>query len=140
MVLDQKVRSIMATDVRTVSADATMLDACRMLDEHPFHHLPVVRDGRLLGILSTVDLARLSFEGWIEDRETREAWLARWPVHEVMTALPDVLHPEDPVRKAAELLGDGMYHGLPVVDGDRMLVGIVTTTDLVRLLAGELRG
>jgi CBS domain-containing protein len=58
-----------------------------------------------------------------------------------MTPLPEVLHPHDPIRVAAERLGDGSFHALPVLDPHtHALVGIVTTTDLVRFLHDQLRG
>lgn len=140
MILDGRVRSVMQTDVQTVSVSATMADARKILEDRPFHHLPVVDGTRLVGILSSVDIARMSFDRWVEDRATRESWLRQWPVEKVMTSPPEVLRPDDPVRVAAERLGDGAYHALPVVDADHNLVGIVTTTDLVRLLFRELRG
>lgn len=139
MILDEKVRSIMQTEVHSVDVHSTMSEVYHLLETHPFHHLPVVEGQRLVGILSSMDLARLSFDRWVDDRATRDAWLDEWPIRNVMTALPDVLRPDDPIRTAAERLGDGAYHALPVVDHEHHLVGIVTTTDLVRLLFTALR-
>lgn len=128
----------METNVRFVEVDAPLSEVHRMLETHPFHHVPVVDEGRLVGILSSVDLARVSQELWVKDEETRAAWLDEMmSIREQMTPLPDVLHPDDPIRVAAERLGDGAYHALPVVDHEGRLVGIVTSTDLVRLLHTE---
>ncbi|MEQ1569611.1 MAG: CBS domain-containing protein [Myxococcota bacterium] len=139
MISDRKVRSVMQVDVHTVNVASPLSAAARLLSTHPFHHVPVVDGERLVGILSAHDVARVSLEQWVKDPATRAAWLDRQAVRDVMTPLPDVLHPDDPVRVAAERLGDGAYHALPVVDEHHQLVGIVTSTDLVRLLFSELR-
>lgn len=139
MVLDRPIRNIMQTDVRTISVEAPLSEVQELLDSHVFHHVPVVDGKRLVGILSTVDLARVSLEPWVADPATRSAWLDNtMALRDVMTALPEVLHPDEPIRKAAELLGNGHYHALPVVE-DTELVGIVTSTDLIRLLYYEVR-
>ena len=139
MVLDRKVRSVMATDVVTVDVAEPLSAVRRLLDDHAFHHVPVLDGDRLVGILSAVDLARVSLDRWVEDGATRDAWLDRTAIRDVMTALPQVLHPDDSLRQAAGVLGDGAFHALPVVDAQHHLVGILTSTDLVRLLFAELR-
>lgn len=141
MIPDPRVHSLMQRDVATVSPDATVGAVSRTLADRGFHHLPVVDAGRLVGIVTAHDVARASLDRWVQDRETNEAWLEQVPVREVMSPLPEVLHPEDLLRVAAERLGDGAWHALPVVDPvDHHLVGILTTTDLVRFLYTQLRG
>ncbi|TLD40129.1 MAG: CBS domain-containing protein [Candidatus Jettenia ecosi] len=48
---------------------------------------------------------------------------------------PKFLDINSTVRKAAHLLSDGVFHSLPVVDKDNNLIGIITSTDLIRYLA-----
>lgn len=139
MILDQLVRSVMQVDVKTVPVEAPLSSAARLLASHAFHHVPVLEGERLVGILSSHDLARVSLERWVADGPTRAAWLDQIRIRDAMTPLPEVLRPDDPIRLAAERLGDGAFHALPVVDEDHHLVGIVTSTDLVRLLSLELR-
>lgn len=140
MVIDTRVRSVMQADVVSVDVASPPSAVRRLLETHRFHHVPVVDGDTLVGIVSTVDLARVSLERWIDDKPTRDAWLDReWSLSKLMTPLPDVLHPEDPLRLAVERLADGAYHALPVVDHERRLVGIVTSTDLLRFLAQHLR-
>lgn len=140
MIVDTRVRSLMQTEVISVDVASPPSAVRRLLDTHRFHHVPVLDGDVLVGIVSTVDLARVSLERWVEDKATRDAWLDReWSLAALMTPLPDVLHPDDPIRVAAERLADGAYHALPVVDADRRLVGIVTSTDLLRFLVPHLR-
>lgn len=141
MIHDPKVHALMQRDVYTVAPGVPLAEVARTMAQRGFHHVPVVDGDRLVGIVSALDVAKASLERWVPDAETNAAWLAGIPVRDAMTPLPELLHPQDPVRVAAERLGDGAYHALPVVDPTtRALVGIVTTTDLVRFLHEELRG
>jgi acetoin utilization protein AcuB len=141
VITDPKVHALMQRDVHTVSPDAPLAEVARTMAARGFHHVPVVDGTRVVGIVSAQDVAKASLERWVPDRETNEAWLAGVPVRDAMTPLPEVLHPSDPVRVAAERLGDGAFHALPVLDPQtHALVGIVTTTDLVRFLHDQLRG
>jgi CBS domain-containing protein len=58
-------------------------------------------------------------------------------VGDVMATEPVVVHPDDPLRDAARLMDDRHVHGLPVVDHDGRLVGVVSQTDLLRARATE---
>lgn len=141
MIPDPKVHSLMQRDVQTVGGDTPLADVGRLMAARGFHHVPVVDGGRVVGIVSALDVARASLERWVPDQATNEAWLAGIAARDSMTPLPEVLHPLDSLRVAAERLGDGAFHALPVVDpASHALVGILTTTDLVRYLHGQLRG
>jgi CBS domain-containing protein len=99
----------------------TLMLSCRI------RHLPVTRLGQLCGILSARDLAAV-------------ACLADTSAHQVMHSPVETLGPRDPVAAAAARMLRYGFSSLPVVDGGQ-LVGIVTSTDLVRaacdLLDGE---
>jgi acetoin utilization protein AcuB len=105
--------------------------AVRMLAEKPFQHFPVVGDKRLVGIVSEHDVA---------------AYLTKHPaaldleIARVMTPDPITVSPATALAEAARLLVDHGIHCLPVVEYTGILVGIVTDTDLLRVLIGLLRG
>ncbi len=110
----------MTRDVVTVPSTATVADALDTLNVHTIRHLPVLDDGRVVGILS--------------DRDLRRAMTGRpdeTTVADVLTADPVTVGPEDRVEKAARLLVEHDVGCVPVVDGGR-LVGIVTASDLLR--------
>lgn len=133
MSLHQSVRSIMTHDVTAVELDSPVSAARHLLQDGPFHHLPVTRHGALVGILGLVDLYRVSLENWIDDDRTVDAWLdSTYTLSDVMTHNPDSVRMDQTIRDAALRLADGTYHALPVVDDDGQLAGIVTTTDLLR--------
>lgn len=131
------VRSLMVTDPVSVGVGAPLSRVRELLAEHAFHHLPVLSDnGGLVGVLSASDLARVSLDAWVADRDTVSAELdATFVLADVMTHEPVTASPDTTLRQAAELLGDGGFHSLPVVSSDGTLVGMLTSTDLLRHLA-----
>ncbi len=137
MNLQTPVRQLMATEPVTVRLGAPLSTVRELLRTHPFNHVPVVSErGRLVGILSAADLARYSLDAWVGDEKVVDAELdASFDLKEVMSNEPVSVQPSDSVRHAAGLLADGGFHGLPVVNEDGELVGMLTSTDLLRFLA-----
>jgi len=133
------VRRLMVTDPITVPAAAPLSRVRALLAEHAFNHVPVVSErGGLVGILSSADLARVSLDAWVSDPATVSAELdASFDLAAVMTHEPVTVSPDSTLRRAAELLADGGFHSLPVVDADGILVGMLTSTDLLRHLAAQ---
>ena len=130
-----RVRDVMSRNPVTVDVDDPPSRIAEVLAEHPFHHLLVMENGGLAGVVSTIDLARVSLGAWVHDKGTQEAWLdATFTVRDLMTPEPDSIGPDDPVKLAADRLAQGSYHCLPVMDANNQLIGIVTSTDLLRWL------
>ncbi|MCA9569563.1 MAG: CBS domain-containing protein [Myxococcales bacterium] len=130
------VRHVMSAPPVSIDVDAKPSDVHALLTEKAFHHLPVLDRGVLVGMLSTLDLARVSLGRWVDDPSTVAAWLdTQFSVRELMTWEPEFVRDDDPVRIAADRLASGGFHSLPVLDASDRLVGIVTSTDLLRLLA-----
>ena len=138
-----RVRDVMTHDVATVAPDTDLRDLAALLVERRISGVPVVENGRVLGVVSERDilfkerpseglsrgvLARLMDEGdltlKIDARTAREA----------MTSPPLTIGPSRGVAEAAATMLDENVSRLPVVDHGR-LVGIVTQHDLVRAFA-----
>ncbi len=122
------VRDIMSTDLVTVSPGESARRAYELMRDRRFRHLPVLADGRLVGILSDRDLRPVLLAPGLADAT----------VAELMSEHLTTIRPDTPVEDAASLLVVKKIGCLPVVDGDR-LVGIVTETDLLAVLV-ELLG
>lgn len=129
------VSQVMTSHVRTVDIDAPLSDVRRVLSEGGFHHVPVVDDGVLVGMVSTSDLLRVYRAGAattpeeIDDLLDRSATLADTMSTELVT-----LRADDPVERAIDRIADGALHSVLVLDAERRLVGIVTDTDLLDFL------
>lgn len=129
------VRSIMTPNPVTVGVDDDVSDVRGLLRQASFHHVVVVDNGDVVGIVSTYDLARLSLDAWVPNPRTVDAELDQsFDLAGVMTPAPITVDVEDTLQDVAAHFADGSLHALPVLDDD-VLVGIVTTTDLARCLA-----
>jgi acetoin utilization protein AcuB len=122
------VRDVMATDPITVRPHETARHAYQLMRDNRFRHLPVMEDGRLVGILSDRDLRPVLLS----------PGLARARVRELMSEDLTTVGPDTPIEEAASLLVVKKIGCLPVVTQGR-LVGIVTETDLLAVLV-ELLG
>ena len=96
-------------------------------------HLPVLDpDGRIVGIVSNRDLLEASLTNVLDfEREQRKGFLRSVDVAEVMTREVETIAPDAPLAAAASRLVGHRIGCLPVVRDDRVMVGLVTETDLL---------
>lgn len=125
------VSTIMTADPFTVHVAQPLADVARALSTRSFHHVPVVDGARVVGMLSSTDVLKASYT-WGQDARQATAVLDHTAsIAGLMTEEPVTLDAHQPIRRAFELLAEGTYHALPITR-DGALVGIVTTTDLLR--------
>lgn len=125
------VRTYMSTQIVTVEPDASILDGLRLFNLHRVHHLCVVRDGQLCGVVSDRDVLLALPE---PDSDSRGSIAGQMTVDAVMTRDPLVAHPEMSMDVAAETLWRFSINCMPVVEA-ASLVGVLTTRDCLRALA-----
>lgn len=128
------VRDVMTTQVVTIGVDDSIGVALECMRSRGFRRLPVVEDGRLVGIITDRDL-RLATNSPLL---LREKWyndfiLESVKVKSCMTPDPWTIAPDAPLVEAATVMREKKYGGLPVVENGT-LVGIVTVTDLLDYL------
>lgn len=129
-----RVIDVMQTNLRTIRGTDTVGEAIALLAESHVSGVPVVDDhGRLVGVLSNSDILEALAEH--TDPEAREAVFEQTVVQEVMTPRPQTINPEATIRDAAQRMLYLEVHRL-FVEQDGRLIGVVSTTDLVRALAG----
>jgi CBS domain-containing membrane protein len=128
------VRDLMSTDLVTLTEDDTLADGQRCMARGRIRHLPVVRDSKLVGLLTHRDLLAASFSIFadVHTAEQRRIFVTV-PVVEAMHRDVVTVPPTLPVKEAAEILLKNKYGCLPVVDDDGDLVGIVTEADFLQL-------
>src|SRR6187402_2123485 len=129
------VSTIMTTDLikLTISDDLTKAES--LFKHHKIRHIPVVHGGTIIGMLSYTDLLRISFADAIDDDEevVDTTVYNMFTVEQVMAKKLTTISPETTIKEAAELLATKDFHALPVCE-EHLLVGIITTTDLIRYL------
>ncbi len=125
----------MSRHVATVGPEFKVMDAARAIVSRGFRRLPVVSGGKLVGIVTSVDILRYLSSNRIFDHmnSDRFADAMSLGVKEIMTRDAFKVGPEADVGEAAALMREINCSGLPVVAGDE-LVGIITEHDLMRLL------
>ena len=130
----QTVRDIMSAEVTTLGRNDTLLLAKDIMNLGRIRHFPVVEDDEVIGIVSQRDLYRASLGTVMQYGEkAQRAFLESVAVKEVM-ADPIAIGPDATVRDAARLMLEHKIGCLPVLEDNR-LVGIVTETDMLQVVA-----
>ena len=132
------VTHIMSKKPVTLDSSDPVSKARQLFETTGVHHLPVVKGEALEGILSWTDFLRISFgEFGNQDSRGLDAVLDHtYTLRDVMKADPVTMPSTGTVRDAAHILSNNTFHSVPVVDGGK-LVGIVTSTDLIRYLVEQ---
>jgi CBS domain-containing protein len=134
-----KVRDLMTSGVVTVARNDTLSLADDLMRTKNIRHLPVVEEGRLVGILTQRDLFQATLSSALGFGEkARKEFLKSVVVKEVMTDEVLTVDPEVDMKEAARMMLDRKVGCLPVVEkGPKdKLVGILTDRDLLRVIAG----
>jgi len=129
-----RVSEVMHTGVRTVGADESVGEAIALLAEEHISGVPVLdRHGKLVGVVSNSDILEEIAEH--TDPEARESIFDSTPVRDIMTTNAQTIGANATVKDAAQRMLYLEVHRL-FVEEDGKLLGVVSTTDLVRALAG----
>jgi CBS domain-containing protein/CheY-like chemotaxis protein len=136
----QSVKDWMTREVITVTPKTTLPEAHRLMTEKHIRRLPVVDNGRLVGIVTRGDVRGAEPSG----ATSLSIWevnylLSRLKVEELMTRRPVTIDEEATLGEAAELMLQHKISGLPVLDNQAQLVGIITESDIFRLVARKWR-
>ena len=121
--LNEQVRRIMTKDPITVGPDDVVKDVSNMMVSKKIQQIPVVEDGKLLGIVTSYDLWRDLKNSPDSEGKT---------VRQVMNTNVLKIAPKDKVGTAAELFIDRRFKTLPVVNLRNELKGVVTAFDVIK--------
>lgn len=129
------VSTIMATNIVKLNLKDELSKAESLFKKHKIRHIPVVNGNKIIGMLSMSDLLRISFvDSAFEDEDEIDTVVYdMFDISQVMTKNIVTITSDTTIREAAEILASKEFHALPVLKGDD-LIGIVTTTDLIKYL------
>ncbi len=130
-----RIKDVMTREVVTVSEKTSIHDARRLLSDKKIRRLPVVKDGKLTGLVTE----RMLLEASPSQATTLSIYelhyiLAKMTVSEIMVKDPVTVSSSLPVEEALKMGREKGYGGFPVVD-DGNLVGIITESDIVKIMA-----
>ena len=119
----------------TIEEDATVMEAIHVLKERSVRRLPVMRAGRLVGLVTEkMLLGYMPAKGTALDQWELHYLLSRTPVRQAMNPTPHTVTPETPLADAARLLHDRKLNGVLVLSARGDLVGLLTTTNALAAL------
>jgi acetoin utilization protein AcuB len=125
----------MTSNPITVDESASVIEALHLLKERNIRRLPVMRKGRLAGLVTE----RMLYAYTPGKATSLDTWelhylLSKTPVSAAMNPKPHTVKPATPIADAARLLHDRKLNGVIVVDDAGDLVGILTTTNALEAL------
>lgn len=126
--MNQEVREIMNANPDTASPDQNVTDLSYQMLNSGLQQMPVVEEGKLLGMVTTYDLWK---------RYENKTTLADLKVRDVMNDKVIKISPKDKVGTAAELFADRRFKTLPVVNIENELKGTITAFDIIKVAFNE---
>ena len=134
------VRDIMTKNVITITSDTYVLDAERIMDQNRVGRLPVVDDGKLVGIVTRNDVLKASPTSTTPTNQRHLFYLmSKLTVKEIMKTKILKISPDTPIEKAIAIAQKNKVGSLPVVEEDKV-VGILTTNDVFYKILNPLFG
>lgn len=128
------VRDRMTTTPITITPDTPFMAAVRLMHKHRFRRLPVVdEEGRLIGIVTERDLLfALPSPSSSPSALELDHMLFKLTVGEIMVTNVISTRPDVPIEEATRLILEKKIGGLPVVDDDNTVIGVITESDIFR--------
>jgi CBS domain-containing protein len=132
------VRNWMTADVVTIAPETHLYDARRIMDAEKIRALPVLKNHSLKGIVTRRDLLRADLSTAQLESKQSEKNLKVETVGRVMSPEVVQIDSESPVAKAARVMLENKIESLPVIKNHKDMVGIITSSDLFRVIEEEL--
>ncbi len=126
------VSEVMTSRVHTAGPQQKLGEIWQILVDERCHHIPIVEDGRPVGMISTRDLLHVARK--YGSQRLSEADYGSQIASEIMSTDLETIDSDEPVEVAIDRIGRGDIHALVVVSEDNRLVGIVTNHDLLDYL------
>ena len=132
----QIVRFWMTSDPVTISPETSLAEARQLMEQHYIHRLPVIKNGKLVGIVTRGDIRIAQASNTAVSVQELNYLIDGLPAKAFMAYDPIVVESDATIEKAARLMLQHKVGGLPVVDHGE-LVGIITETDFCRILLAQ---
>ncbi|HUQ42233.1 MAG TPA: CBS domain-containing protein [Candidatus Limnocylindrales bacterium] len=119
-----KVKDLMTSDPATLGPDDVCAQAATLMREEDCGSIPVVRDSKLIGIVTDRDIVVRAIAAGKDAKTTK--------ISEIMSADPITIAPDSDTEDAAKLMAEHQVRRLPVVDKGGRLLGLIVTAQLAR--------
>ncbi len=133
-----KISEVMTADPDWVHTAQPISEVYDMFKENTYHHVPVLDGRKPVGMISATDILSLVYDiDGSDDRMLRTFLDIQFNIEDAMSTELVTVTADAKVREVADAMSSGSIHSVLVVDSEGDMEGIVTSTDLIRLL-GEL--
>ena len=121
--MNELIHSHMTKDVVTLKPESTLGEAREIMLKKRIHHLPVLEGKKLVGMITSWDIFKLGISA--DEYKSMKA-------SDVMTTKVATLEPDQHLGAVADVLTRHLFHAVPIVNDKNELLGIVTSTDIIR--------
>ncbi|XPV76447.1 MAG: CBS and ACT domain-containing protein [Desulfovibrio sp.] len=130
------VRDWMTREVTHLTQDRSMMKASKLMKDQKISRIPIVDDNmKVVGIVTDRDVKEASpSKATTLDMHELYYLLSEIKLKDIMTRTPRCLHEEDTIEMAAAIFKNNKFGGMPVVDDENKLVGVITDTDIFDVL------
>nr|WP_299528785.1 CBS domain-containing protein [uncultured Lutibacter sp.] len=131
----EPVSKIMTRKLITLTLFDDLYKAEKLFKENHIRHIPIVKGDHIIGMLSCSGIERIGFLDSFDSDETKvdNAIYSMLNISQLMVRNPIVINSSATIKSVVEILAKNEIHALPVVE-NKILVGIVTTTDVLNYL------
>ncbi|MGJ8661094.1 MAG: CBS domain-containing protein [Bacteroidota bacterium] len=126
----------MTTNIFSVNRSQTLSEVNELLKEKHIRHVPVISGKKVVGMLSSTDIQKISFINTVDGDDLTSDMFEFLTIDQVMTKNLHTMQQEETIFEAAVLLSKMDFHAIPILNGED-LVGIVTSTDLLKYLVKQ---
>lgn len=129
------IKEWMATKPIVIDENTSIMKATQIMKENNIRRIPVVRDGRLIGIISDRDIKEAA-PSKATSLDVHELYylLSEIKIRDIMTSDPIALKENDSVEKAAVIMLENRISGMPIIDDNNHVIGIITETDVFKVI------
>lgn len=132
---NDSVTKIMSTNVAVIQEGQALSEVRKLMCDLDIHHVPIVKGEKLVGLVSFTDMMKINLVvNGADERSIGAIIDQQFKISDVMSSQLTTIKNTETIRQAAELLIKGHFHSLPVIDSEHNIVGIVTSTDLIKYL------
>ncbi|MGE5398066.1 MAG: CBS and ACT domain-containing protein [Chitinophagales bacterium] len=132
-----RVRDKMSVRVIVISPDASIEEAYKLMRERNVRRLPVIERGKMIGMITRSDIYRAAPSSVVPMQERQQTQvMAKTKVRDVLPANQQLvtINQDAYIEQAAKIMSENKLSGLPVVDDDGKLIGIISVVDILNSL------
>lgn len=130
-----RVDNYMTSDIVTIDPNTSLLEAQRLMGIKRIRSLPVLEEGQLLGLVTRTDMVKVEPSRFASPKNQEQSLaVLLQPVEKIMTRNLLTTTPQENLTTVAQTMLENKIHCLPVLDGEQQLCGLITDSDLLRMV------